>query len=192
VCVIEKGAELGAHTMSGAVLDPRSLTELIPDWKERGAPVKTEVREDRFLFLKEGGAMKVPNALLPQCFQNHGNYIVRAGFLVKWLGEQAEAMGIDVYPGFAAADVLYDEEGRVLGVVTGDMGLQKDGTPGPNYQPGMELRARYTLFAEGCRGTWASGSNSASSCAKGAIRKPTASASRSCGRSIRPGTNRDW
>lgn len=152
VCVIEKGAELGAHTMSGAVLDPRSLTELIPDWKERGAPVKTAVREDRFLFLKEGGAMKVPNALLPPCFQNHGNYIIRAGFLVKWLGEQAEAMGIDVYPGFAAADVLYDDAGRVLGVVTGDMGLQKDGTPGPNYQPGMELRARYTFFAEGCRG----------------------------------------
>ncbi len=152
ICLIEKGAEIGAHSLSGAVLDPRSLNELIPDWKEKGAPVQTEVSEDRFLFLTESGARSTPNALLPDCFTNHGNYIVRLGHLAKWLGEQCEAAGIEVYPGFAAAEVLYDENGAVKGIATGDMGLHRDGTPGPNHQPGMELHARYTLFAEGCRG----------------------------------------
>ena len=152
ICLIEKGAEIGAHSLSGAVLDPRSLNELIPDWKEKGAPIQTEVSEDRFLFLTESGARSTPNALLPDCFTNHGNYIVRLGHLAKWLGEQCEAAGIEVYPGFAAAEVLYDENGAVKGIATGDMGLHRDGTPGPNHQPGMELHARYTLFAEGCRG----------------------------------------
>ena len=152
ICLIEKGAEIGAHVLSGAVLDPRSLNELIPDWKDKGAPISTAVTEDRFMFLSETGARAVPNILLPACFLNHGNYIVRLGHLAKWLGEQAEAMGIDIYPGFAAAEVLYDDKGAVKGIATGDMGLNRDGTPGPNHEPGMELHARYTLFAEGCRG----------------------------------------
>jgi electron-transferring-flavoprotein dehydrogenase len=152
ICLIEKGAEIGAHSLSGAVLDPRSLNELIPDWKDKGAPIKTAVTEDRFMFLSETGARAVPNALLPACFQNHGNYIIRLGHLAKWLGEQAEAAGVEIYPGFAGAEILYDENGAVKGVATGDMGLTREGEPGPNYQPGMELHARYTLFAEGCRG----------------------------------------
>ncbi len=152
VCLIEKAAELGAHILSGAVMDPRALTELIPDWKERGAPLRTAVTEDKVLFLSETGARQTPNGLLPDCFVNHGNYIVRLGNVVKWLGEQAEALGVEVYPGFAAAEILYDEAGAVKGVATGDMGLNRDGTPGPHHQPGMELHARYTLFAEGCRG----------------------------------------
>tara|TARA_R110001583_G_scaffold191541_6_gene356994 strand:- start:5870 stop:7498 length:1629 start_codon:yes stop_codon:yes gene_type:complete len=152
VCLIEKAAEIGAHTLSGAVMDTRALTELIPDWKEQGAPLKTEVTEDRVLFLSESGARAMPNALLPDCFVNHGSYIVRLGNVVKWLGEQAEALGVEVYPGFAGAELLFDEQGRVKGVATGDMGLTREGEQGPNYQPGMELHARYTLFAEGCRG----------------------------------------
>jgi electron-transferring-flavoprotein dehydrogenase len=152
ICLIEKGAEIGAHSLSGAVLDPRALNELIPDWKDKGAPIKTEVTEDRFMFLSETGARGVPNAFLPGCFQNHGNYIVRLGHLAKWLGEQAEAMGIEVYPGFAAAEILFDDQGAVKGIATGDMGLTREGEPGPNHQPGMELHAKYTLFAEGCRG----------------------------------------
>ncbi|MBT0960378.1 electron transfer flavoprotein-ubiquinone oxidoreductase [Denitromonas iodatirespirans] len=152
VCLIEKAAEIGAHILSGAVLDPRALNELLPDWKAQGAPITTEVTEDRFMMLSESGARKLPNALLPDCFLNHGNYIVRLGNVVKWLGEQAEALGVEVYPGFAGADVLYDDDGAVKGVVTGDMGVGRDGEPGPNYQPGMELHAKYTFFAEGARG----------------------------------------
>ncbi|THF67117.1 electron transfer flavoprotein-ubiquinone oxidoreductase [Pseudothauera nasutitermitis] len=152
VCLIEKGAEIGAHILSGAVMDPRALGELFPDWRERGAPLNTEVTEDRVLFLSETGAHRVPNALLPDSFHNEGNYIVRLGNVAKWLGEQAEALGVEVYPGFAGAEILYDENGAVKGVATGDMGLTREGEPGPNYQPGMELHAKYTLFAEGCRG----------------------------------------
>ncbi len=152
VCLIEKAAEIGAHILSGAVMDPKALTELIPDWKEKGAPLKTAVTEDKVLFLTESGARKTPNSLLPDCLENHGNYIVRLGNVVKWLGEQAEAAGVEVYPGFAGAEILYDEAGAVKGVATGDMGLNRDGTPGPHHQPGMELHAKYTLFAEGCRG----------------------------------------
>jgi len=152
VCLIEKAAEIGAHILSGAVMDPRALTELMPDWKEQGAPLTTPVAEDKVLFLSESGGRQMPNGLLPECFVNHGNYIVRLGNVVKWLGEQAEALGVEVYPGFAGAEVLYDENGAVKGVATGDMGLTRDGEQGPNYQPGMELHAKYTLFAEGCRG----------------------------------------
>ena len=152
VCLIEKGAEIGAHILSGAVMDPQALTELIPDWKEKGAPLNTAVTEDMMLFLTENGARRTPNSLLPGSLQNHGNYIVRLGNVVKWLGEQAEALGVEVYPGFAGAELLYDEAGAVKGVATGDMGLNRDGTPGPHHQPGMELHAKYTLFAEGCRG----------------------------------------
>ncbi|MDR2014174.1 MAG: electron transfer flavoprotein-ubiquinone oxidoreductase [Azoarcus sp.] len=152
VCLIEKGAEIGAHTLSGTVLDIKSLEELFPDWKERGAPIKTHAVEDRVLYLTETKSYAFPLALMPDCFDNHGNYIVRMGEIVKWMGEQAEALGVEVYPGFAGADVLYDENGAVKGVVTGDMGILHDGTHGPNFQPGMELLAKYTLFAEGCRG----------------------------------------
>ena len=152
VCLIEKAAEIGAHILSGAVMDPRALTELIPDWKTRGAPLTTEVTEDRMMFLSETGARRVPNGLLPKCFLNHGNYVVRLGNVVKWMGEQAEALGVEIYPGFAGAEVLFTEGGAVKGVATGDMGLNRDGTPGPHHQPGMELHAKYTFFAEGCRG----------------------------------------
>ena len=152
VCLIEKGAEIGAHTLSGAVIDPRSITELVPDWKERGAPLITPAAEDRVMYLTKTKAYVFPNWALPDCFDNHGNYIVRMGNVTKWLGEQAEALGVEIYPGFAGAYVLYDESGAVKGVVTGDMGLNRDGTEGPNFQPGMELIAKYTLFAEGCRG----------------------------------------
>jgi electron-transferring-flavoprotein dehydrogenase len=152
VCVLEKGSEVGAHILSGAVMDPRALTELMPDWKEKGAPLDTAVTEDKFLFLSEKGARATPNWLLPACFQNHGNYIVRLGHLVRWMGEQAEALGVDIFPGFAAVEILYDENGAVKGVATGDMGLARDGSQTEHYQPGMELHARYTIFSEGSRG----------------------------------------
>ena len=152
VCLIEKGAEIGAHILSGAILDPRSLSELIPDWQERNAPLDTPVSEDCFLFLNEKGSWQLPNLFLPECFHNHGNYIVSLGNLCRWLGGQAEALGVEIYPGFAGAEVLYGEDGAVRGVATGDMGIGRDGQPTTAYQPGMELVAKYTLFAEGCRG----------------------------------------
>ncbi len=152
VCLLEKGSELGAHILSGAVMDPRALTELIPDWKEKGAPLHTEVTEDRVLFLSETGANSVPAALLPECFTNHGNYIISLGNLVRWLGQQAESLGVDIFPGFAAAEILYDEKGAVKGVATGNMGVGRDGEPTDAFALGMELHAKYTLFAEGARG----------------------------------------
>lgn len=152
VCVLEKGSEVGAHILSGAVMDPRALNELIPDWKEKGAPLDTQVNEDKFLFLSQNGARSTPNWLLPECFQNHGNYIVQLGLVVRWMGEQAEALGVDLFPGFAAAEILYDDNGAVKGVATGDMGVARDGSHTAHYQPGMELLARYTVFAEGSRG----------------------------------------
>lgn len=152
VCVLEKGSEVGAHILSGAVMDPRALNELIPDWKEKGAPLDTVVTEDKFLFLTEKGSRSTPNWLLPECFQNHGNYIVRLGNVVRWMGEQAETLGVDLFPGFAATEILYTETGAVKGVATGDMGVARDGSHTPHYQPGMELHARYTVFAEGSRG----------------------------------------
>ncbi len=152
VCLIEKGAEIGAHILSGAVMDPKALNELFPNWQELGAPLNTVVSEDRFLFLSESSARQIPSSLLPGCFVNHGYYIISLGNVCRWMGEQAEALGVEIYPGFAGAEVLYHEDGSVKGVATGDMGLLKDGGQGPAYQPGMELHARYTLFAEGCRG----------------------------------------
>lgn len=152
VCLIDKGAEIGAHILSGAVMAPIALSELLPDWQALGAPLETPVSEDHFLFLKEEAAYRLPNALLPSCFANHGNYVISLGQLCRWLGQQAEQLGVEIFPGFAAAEVLYDQAGRVLGVVTGDMGLNRDGEATAAYQPGMELRGKYTLFAEGCRG----------------------------------------
>ena len=152
VCVLEKAAALGAHTLSGAVMDPKALSELIPDWKNLGAPLHTEVSEDRFLFLTEQKSYQVPNLLLPDCFKNHGNYIVSLANVVRWLGEQAENLGVEIFPGFAAAEILYNEQGAVIGVATGDMGIGKDHQPTDQFQRGMELHAKYTLFAEGARG----------------------------------------
>ena len=152
VCVLEKGSEVGAHILSGAVMDPRALNELIPDWKEKDAPLNAPVTEDRFMFLTETGALQVPSALLPGCFQNHGNYVVSLANVTRWLGSQAEALGVEIFPGFAAAEVLFDEAGAVRGVATGDMGVGRDGKPTGAFQRGMELHAKYTFFAEGCRG----------------------------------------
>jgi electron-transferring-flavoprotein dehydrogenase len=153
VCVLEKGSEVGAHIFSGAVLEPRALNELIPDWKEKGAPLNAPVSEERFLFLTEKGSRGFPIGLLPKQMHNHGNYVVSLGNVCRWLAEQAEALGAEIYPGFAAAEVLYDDSGRVYGVATGDMGIGKDGNQKDSYEPGMELRGKYTLFAEGCRGS---------------------------------------
>ncbi|NIJ70122.1 electron transfer flavoprotein-ubiquinone oxidoreductase [Xanthomonas sp. 60] len=152
VCVLEKGSEAGAHILSGAVVDPRALSELFPDWRERGAPLKQEVTRDEFLFLSETGARSTPQALLPECFHNAGNYIVSLGEVTRWLAQQAEALEVAIFPGFPAAEVLYGEGGAVVGVATGDMGINRDGTPGPAFERGMALMARYTIFAEGSRG----------------------------------------
>ncbi|WP_447900965.1 electron transfer flavoprotein-ubiquinone oxidoreductase [Stenotrophomonas sepilia] len=152
VCVLEKGSEPGAHVLSGAVMDPRALTELFPDWAERGAPLKQKVTRDEFLFLSETGARSTPNALLPECFHNEGNYIISLGEVTRWLAQQAEALEVAIFPGFAAAEVLYGDNGEVIGVATGDMGIEKDGSIGPAFERGMALHAKYTIFAEGARG----------------------------------------
>ena len=152
VCVLEKGSEPGAHILSGAVMDPTAMHELFPDWQTRGAPLNTPVAEDRFLFLTENSAYATPNWLLPACFKNHGNYIVSLGNVVRWLAQQAEALGVEIFPGFAAAELLFDEQGAVTGVATGNMGVGKDGAPTADFQLGMALNAKYTLFAEGARG----------------------------------------
>jgi len=152
VCVLEKGSEVGAHILSGAVMDPRSLNELIPDWQRLDAPLNAPVSEDRFLFLTEGSSWKIPDFLLPACFRNHGMYVVSLGNVCRWLARQAEGLGVEIFPGFAAAEVLYRDDGSVRGVAIGDMGIGRDGRPTANHQPGMALHARYTFFAEGCRG----------------------------------------
>ncbi|HPF59225.1 MAG TPA: electron transfer flavoprotein-ubiquinone oxidoreductase [Candidatus Competibacteraceae bacterium] len=150
VCVLEKGSEVGAHILSGAVVEPRALNELIPDWKERGAPMLTPAAGDRFLLLTRETSYRLPT---PPQMNNHGNYIISLGNLCRWLAEQAEELGVEIYPGFAAAEVLYDDDGVVAGVATGDMGVDRQGQPTDQFTPGMELRARYTMFAEGCRGS---------------------------------------
>ncbi len=152
VCVLEKGSEPGAHILSGAVMDPIAISELFPDWQQRGAPLNTPVSEDRFLFLTESNAVATPNWLLPGCFQNHGNYIVSLGNVVRWLAQQAEALGVEIFPGFAAAEILYNDQCAVVGVATGNMGVGKDGAATADFQLGMALNAKYTLFAEGSRG----------------------------------------
>ena len=151
VCVLEKGSEVGAHILSGAVMDPRALAELTPDWQAKGAPLNTPVTRDRFLFLREKGAFETPAFMLPGCFQNHGNYVVSLGNVCRWLAQQAEAMGVEIFPGFAAAEVLYDGQ-AVKGVATGDLGINRQGEKTDAYQEGMELHGKYTFFAEGCRG----------------------------------------
>ena len=150
VCLLEKGSEVGAHILSGAVIEPRVLNELLPEWRSMGAPLETKAKEDHFLFLTETGERKLPT---PPQMHNEGNYIVSLGKVCRWLGEQAEALGVEIYPGFAAAEVLYNEDGSVKGVATGDLGIGKDGEQTGNYQPGMELHAKQTIFAEGCRGS---------------------------------------
>jgi len=150
VCVIEKGAEIGAHILSGAVLEPRTLNELIPDWKEKGAPLNTPAKEDHFLFLTATSSIRLPT---PPTMHNEGNYIISLGNFCRWLGTQAEELGVEIYPGFAAAEVLYDENGAVKGVATGDMGIGKDGQHTANYTRGVELHGKQTIFAEGCRGS---------------------------------------
>ncbi len=152
VCVVEKGSEVGAHILSGAVMDPIALNELLPEWKAEGAPLNQPVTEDRFLFLNQDSARQVPNWMLPNCFKNHGNYVVSLANVCRWLGTQAEALGVEIYPGFAAAEVLFNDDGSVKGVATGDMGIGKNGEHTDRYAPGMELHAKYTFFAEGCRG----------------------------------------
>ncbi|MEY4592795.1 MAG: hypothetical protein RIR18_1690 [Pseudomonadota bacterium] len=150
VCVLEKGSEIGAHILSGACFEPRALNELFPDWQAMGAPLHTPATDDQFLFLTETGSWKLP---IPPQMHNEGNYVISLGNLCRWLGEQAEALGVEIYPGFAAAEVLYHDNGSVKGVATGDLGIGKDGQQTGNYQPGMELHARQTIFAEGCRGS---------------------------------------
>jgi electron-transferring-flavoprotein dehydrogenase len=150
VCVVEKGSEVGAHILSGAVFEPRALDELIPDWRDKGAPLVTPATEDRFLLLTKSRAFRLPT---PPQMKNHGNYIISLGNLCRWLARQAEELGVEIYPGFAAAEVLYDESGQVRGVATGDMGIGKDGEPTARFQSGVDLIARETLFAEGCRGS---------------------------------------
>jgi electron-transferring-flavoprotein dehydrogenase len=153
VIVLEKGSEVGAHILSGAVLDPIGLDHLIPDWKERDAPVNVPVTEDRFLLLGEAGQMSLPTWAMPPLMSNHGTYIVSMGNVCRWMAEQAEALGVEVFPGMACSELVRDAEGRVTGVVAGEMGLEKDGTPGPNYEPGMEILGRYVFLAEGVRGS---------------------------------------
>jgi len=153
VCVIEKGSEIGAHILSGAVFEPRALNELFPDWKERGAPLNTPVtHDDVYYFVNDTNGIKVPSWLVPAATHNHGNYALSLGNLVRWLGQQAEALGVNVFPGFAGAEVLYNDDGSIRGVATGDMGIAHDGSHKPTYQPGYELIGKYTIFAEGCRG----------------------------------------
>lgn len=157
VVVVEKGSEVGAHILSGAVIDPIGINRLFPDWKERGAPIETPVTEDVFLVLGPEGDLRLPSWPMPPMIKNHGNYIVSLGAVCKWLGEQAAELGVEIYPGFAASEVLYDENGAVAGIATGDMGVGRDGKPTDNFVRGMELRAKYTLVAEGARGSLSKG-----------------------------------
>ena len=182
VCVIEKGAEIGAHILSGAVMDPKALNELYPDWKANGAPLNVPVQEDRFLFLSERGGWRVPNPLLPYCFRNHGNYVVSLGNVCRWLGQRAEEMGVEIFPGFCGTEVLYDERGAVKGVATGDMGWAAMANP-----PMPISRARSCLpstpsLPRAAGGSSANSSKKNSICVAGATPKSMGSASRSCGR----------
>ncbi|MHA1188919.1 MAG: NAD(P)/FAD-dependent oxidoreductase, partial [Alphaproteobacteria bacterium] len=153
VVVLEKGAEVGAHILSGAVIDPVGLDSLLPGWRDEETPIRTAVTEDRFLFLGPSGALRLPNFLMPPLMNNHGSFIVSLSNVCRWLGEKAEGLGVEIYPGFAAAQILTNDDGAVIGVATGDMGVDRNGEHGPAYQPGMALLGKYTLFAEGARGS---------------------------------------
>src|ERR1700688_1129143 len=153
VVVVEKGSEVGAHILSGAVIDPIGLDRLLPEWRTEDTPLKTQVSEDRFYYLSQSRALRVPNVLMPPLMGNHGNYVVSLGNVCRWLATKAEALGVQIYPGFAAAEVLFDPNGAVAGVATGDMGVARDGHPKDSFTRGMELRAKYTLLAEGARGS---------------------------------------
>ncbi|MEO0913810.1 MAG: NAD(P)/FAD-dependent oxidoreductase, partial [Pseudomonadota bacterium] len=153
IVVLEKGSEVGAHILSGAVLDPIGLNTLMPDWQEKGAPVKTKVTEDRFLMLGEGGQLRIPNFPMPPLMNNHGNYIVSMGNLCRWMAEQAEAMGVEIFPGMACSELVYGDNGEVTGVVAGEFGIEKDGTKGASYEPGMVLKGKYIFLSEGVRGS---------------------------------------
>jgi len=155
VCIIDKGSEVGAHILSGAVIDPIALNDLIPDWKALGAPVSTQVRDDRFYYLTKSGGFRVPNFIMPPLMSNHGNYIISLGQLCRWLAQQAEGLGVEIYPGFAAVDAEFGPNGEVVGIITDDKGVARDGHHKSNYTPGMALRAKYTLIAEGARGSLA-------------------------------------
>ena len=152
IAVLEKGVEPGAHILSGAIMDPIALSELLPNWRELGAPLHQEVTDDAFLFLSKNSGFRTPNWMLPKCFQNHGNFIVSLGEVTRWLSEQAERLGVEIFPGFSGAHLLFNDAGAIRGVATGNMGLLKDGSAGPQFQLGMEINAKYTLFAEGSRG----------------------------------------
>uniref|UniRef100_UPI0026098717 NAD(P)/FAD-dependent oxidoreductase n=1 Tax=uncultured Bradyrhizobium sp. TaxID=199684 RepID=UPI0026098717 len=152
IVVVEKGSEVGAHILSGAVIDPRALDELLPNWKELGAPLNQPVTGDEVLFMNETGATRTPDWLVPDCFHNEGNYVISLGAVTKWLAEQAEGLGVEIFPGFTAAEVLYNDDGSVKGVATGNQGIGKDGEPTEAFQLGMELHGKYTVFAEGSRG----------------------------------------
>ena len=152
VCVVEKGSQIGAHTLSGAVLEPRALNELIPDWEKKNSPVQTKVQNEKFIYLSKNSSIKFPNFLLPKVMHNANNYIISLGNFNIWLGKQAEELGVEIYPGFSAAELLLDEKGQIYGIATGDHGILKNGEKGPNFQQGIEIHAKYTLFAEGCRG----------------------------------------
>ena len=154
VVVLEKGSEVGAHIVSGAVIDPVGLDRLLPEWQsDPDCPVKTRVTADRFYLLGHAGAVRLPNFMMPPLMSNHGNYVASLANVCRWLAQRAEAVGVEIYPGFAAVEVLHAENGAVAGVATGDMGIDKDGRPGPNFTRGMELRGKYTIFAEGARGS---------------------------------------
>ena len=155
VAVLEKGSEVGAHILSGAVIDPKALNELIPDWKAKGAPLETPVKHDRFLLMGAGGDIEIPMFAMPGFMHNHGCYIASLANVCRWLGEQAEAMGVEVYPGMAASEVVFNDDGSVKGVVAGVFGIGKDGEKKPDFQPGLELHAKYTFIAEGVRGSLA-------------------------------------
>ena len=152
VVVLEKGSEPGAHILSGAVMDPKAMTELFPNWKELGAPLSQPVTGDDVYILTETGSFRTPNALVPNCMHNDGNYVISLGNVVRWMATQAEALGVEIFPGFSAAEVLYTEGGAVKGVATGNLGIEKSGAPGGGFQLGMELHSKYTVFAEGARG----------------------------------------
>ena len=189
VVVLEKGSEPGAHILSGAIMDPKALTELIPDWKERGAPLNQPVTDDAYIFLGEQSGFRVPNAVLPPFADNHGNYIISLGALTKWLGEQAEALGVEIFPGFTGAEVLYNEQGAVKGVATGNLGINKEGEPTDNFQLGMELLGKYTVFAEGARGHLGKQLIANFKLDEGKDPRAGALASRNCGKSIPPATS---